>query len=944
MKNAKMDERAFQLVRQALAILYDARSGNKERAEASELLTEAQNSPIAWQMADRLLRESPAPDHNSRYYAAHTMRAKIYYNFAELAPASQSSLRDSLLHYLSPEFGLVDHAPTRTQLALAVADMAVQMNSWENPIVDLVARLSATKSTLVALVDILLVVPDELNSSQLNLGENRRRQFGRLLESTSDAVLSLLEASIEAETSDVDFQLKILECFGNWLYLNACSPDVLVRSHLISVPFMVLSNGDVDSRLHKAAADCVCAALFTCEEEWQRNDVLATFLQPRVFALYDAYRTSVANEDAEHAVSLCRVFTEMGESFVDRLVATPSDSGGLGDLNVLVLVVECCKHPDYDVAAKTFHFWYRLADRLWRRRDDALWSRFRPHVENLLVALCVQCRFDDDRLPSSTSKQDDFVDFRENVAEVVRDVVFPLGYRACFKRLRALLVAPLGSWAEAEAILFVMQSIADKIESDDEEIVGDVLAIVVALPVDAHALLKRAGLRLIGRLAHWIDKHRDAIESILSKLVDALNVEDLAVEAALALDQLCEACREHLVPHLDALLRIAFAATNSLAKSAVISLIRGICYVITTLPSNDVTEQMGKLSRLAIESIRLSLSDENVDVTVHLDRLAAVFRYTIPSASSLPCRPVAEEAWPVLSAACLRFQADVTIMERWCRCARYIVRCLSRHAANLVGQLANVIVTVYASHPHSCFLYLAGVLVDEFGSLSDCEPAGFLDMLRAFGTTTFRLLAEADGFVRNPDTVDDLFRLCTRFALRLPVHFLSLRDVVPSVMECAIRALLLHHRDAHASVCRFLYELIRSPMHCADAAATAAAASTHEDIDVCLALLDGVVKEYGARIVRQIVVGCVGKMPRYTFADLGDIVWELMKIFPGPVSDWLSAALAGVLADEEEKRASSDAVPKATKEQLLEFHRRVVNAKEHNDLYDAISDLSRLFR
>lgn len=97
-------------------------------------------------------------------------------------------------------------------------------------------------------------------------------------------------------------------------------------------------------------------------------------------------------------------------------------------------------------------------------------------------------------------------------------------------------------------------------------------------------------------------------------------------------------------------------------------------------------------------------------------------------------------------------------------------------------------VSVYQVYPHSCFLYLGSILVDEYGMEEGCRQ-GLLDMLKVGGDAefvsslaanitvgaheglfllqalcmpTFQLLEQQNGLRNHPDTVDDLFRLATR--------------------------------------------------------------------------------------------------------------------------------------------------------------------------------------
>lgn len=96
-------------------------------------------------------------------------------------------------------------------------------------------------------------------------------------------------------------------------------------------------------------------------------------------------------------------------------------------------------------------------------------------------------------------------------------------------------------------------------------------------------------------------------------------------------------------------------------------------------------------------------------------------------------------------------QADNRIVERCCRCLRFAVRCVGKGSASLLQPLVTQVrhvwavvhlfsglfsflcvcqmVSVYQVYPHSCFLYLGSILVDEYGMEEGCRQ-GLLDMLQ----------------------------------------------------------------------------------------------------------------------------------------------------------------------------------------------------------------------
>lgn len=928
-----MEKPSLEFVARALATLYHD-PDSKAKEQASVFLNQLQKSHFAWEVADQLLHELSA-DVNASYFAAHTMRTKVYYNYGELPADSRVSLRDSLLGHVT-RFGSASQ-PVVTQLALAVADLAVQMVEWKDAVGDLISRLAQDGSSVTMLLETLTVLPEEIDSPHFRLGSNRRKDVTEEMRKAGAVVLSLLSTCYDTFQGERSITVKILRCFASWMYLEAFPLDSLVSNPLMLVPFQQLALADVDCQVQEAAADCICSTLYICENS-PNYLPLAQFLQPKVYSLFPCYEQSVAEEDTDKAINFCRIFTEMAESFMDYFLYSPNE--GLGDFNTLTLVLECAKHQDYEVAEKTYSFWYRLSERLYQRDDTGFWDQFGPHVEALILALCGQCRFDDDRqdIPDS---QDDFVEFRHRTVELVYDIVFVVGSLTCFKKLYSTVAGPQVAWPDVEAALYVMQAIAKRINTEcNDDVIRQVLQAVVSLPSDSHVLLHHSALKLVGKLSDWINSHSDSLEAVLAYLVRALNAPVLASEAAFALDNLCQGCKRKLGQHFDGLLQIVGAADSlKMSNSAVVGLLRGACEVLSLLPAETVTAHMQQLCSLSFGPLQDLVSlrkkkhaDSGLSVVDCLDRLAAIFRYTTPTvadgAPSHPCQPVIEQLWPLLSSCCAAFSGDAKIVEKWCRCIKYALRCLHRHSSGLIGSLANQMVAIYNSEPHSSLLYLASILVDEYGKELGCVQ-GLVDMLQALCQVTFKLLSEDDGLLHNPDTVDDLYRLCSRFLQRAPLAFFQ-SSVVSSIMECTLASLMLHHREAHSSVCKFIYELLRSRDN---------KSQSSEELEARLAQVQKVLGEFGPTIVCQVITGCASQLPSYTFVDLGDILWELGRFSSQALSDWVKSALVQLLADD----SKPGAVARATEEQLLEFHGKIVSAREQQDVWDAMRYLAGLY-
>lgn len=142
----------------------------------------------AWKIADEMLLHQNELGLEALYFSAQTMRQKVQNAFLELPPESHVSLRDSLIEHLC-RTNETSGRTIVTQLALALADLALQMSTWEKPVVFIIEKMGQ-KGSVVALLEVLTVMPEEINA--LKLGKNRRQEFEEELKSAGPIVLDLL--------------------------------------------------------------------------------------------------------------------------------------------------------------------------------------------------------------------------------------------------------------------------------------------------------------------------------------------------------------------------------------------------------------------------------------------------------------------------------------------------------------------------------------------------------------------------------------------------------------------------------------------------------------------------------------------------------------------------------------------------------------------------------
>uniref|UniRef100_A0AAY5EDG1 Transportin-3 n=1 Tax=Electrophorus electricus TaxID=8005 RepID=A0AAY5EDG1_ELEEL len=925
------------LVYQAVQALYhDPDPAGKERA--SVWLGELQRSMHAWEISDQLLQLKQ--DVESCYFAAQTMKMKIQTSFYELPQETHIALRDSLLSHIQ---NLKDLSPIIvTQLALAIADLALQMASWKGCVHTLIEKYSNDVTSMPFLIEILTVLPEEVHSRSLRIGSNRRTEIIEDLAFYSTTVVTLLMTCVEKSGSDEKMLIKVFRCLGSWFNLGVLDSNFMANNQLLMVLFQVLQRDETPTNLHEAASDCVCSALYAIENV-DTHMPLAIQLFQGVLTLEAAYHMAVAREDLDKVLNYCRIFTELCETFMEITVRTPGQ--GLGDLRILELLLICAGHPQYEVVEISFNFWYRLGEHLFKMSDPGLHNVFRPYIQRLLHSLARHCQLDPDHegIPEDT---DDFGEFRMRVSDLVKDVIFLVGSAECFSQLYSTLKEGNPPWEVTEAVLFIMASIAKSVDPQiqlqeyshcrNNPTLTEVLEQVVLLPQTVHLAVRYTSIELVGEMSELVDRHPRFLDPVLHYLMKGLREKPLASVAAKAIHNICSVCRDHMAQHFQGLLDIARSLDSfALSTDAAIGLLKGTALVLARLPLEKIAECLSDLCSVQVMALEKLLSQDSSngkssDPTVSgctPPPLANLHTNPIvENGQTHPCQKVIQQIWPVLSETLNAHQADNRIVERCCRCLRFAVRCVGKGSASLLQPLVTQMVNVYQVYPHSCFLYLGSILVDEYGMEEGCRQ-GLLDMLQALCMPTFQLLEQPNGLRNHPDTVDDLFRLATRFVQRSPVTLLS-SSIIIHIIQCAIAATTLDHRDANCSVMKFVRDLIHTGV-----------SNDHEDdFEVRKRLIGQAMGQHGQQLVTQLIHTCCFCLPSYTLPDVAEVLWEIMVFDRPTFCRWLESALKGL-----PKEMSGGAVT-VTHKQLTDFHKQVTSAEECKQVCWAVREFTRLYR
>eukprot|EP00057_Strongylocentrotus_purpuratus_P006191 XP_011660665.1 PREDICTED: transportin-3 [Strongylocentrotus purpuratus] len=432
---------------------------------------------------------------------------------------------------------------------------------------------SSNATHMPLLIELLTVLPEEVDSHSLRLGLNRREEFRVELGEAAPTVINLLTACSENYLNDQRLLGKIFKCLASWFYIRVCPSEEMSQSKIIVLLFELLKKSDTPSMLHEATSDCLCAALYSMEDV-EEHLPLAKVLYQGINLLPEAYTMAVAEEDVDKCINYCRIFTELAEAFMEMMVETPNQA--FGDLRTLDAVLTCVGHPQSEVAEITFNFWYRLSEIIYKRDSRELTDLYRPYIERLIHSLSVHCQIDTEH-EGIPDESDDFGDFRVRVSELIKDVIFIVGSSSCFAQMFHNLASQQGaSWEVTEAALFIMSSVAKNVLPDETTVVPQVMQAIISLPEGTHRAVRYTSTRILGELAEWIEKHPDYLDPVLNFLMTGLRDEELASVSGKSIQSICSTCQDHLQGHLECLLNIAQAVDAfNLSGESALGIIKG---------------------------------------------------------------------------------------------------------------------------------------------------------------------------------------------------------------------------------------------------------------------------------------------------------------------------------------------------------------------------------
>jgi len=245
---------------------------------------------------------------------------------------------------------------------------------------------------------------------------------------------------------------------------------------------------------------------------------------------------------------------------------------------------------------------------------------------------------------------------------------------------------------------------------------------------------------------------------------------------------------------------------------------------------------------------------------------------------------------PVSDRTMATFLQDDQLMERVCRCWKYGIRASKQYFKPMIFPLLKCLSDLFPKYPHSSFLYIVCVCVNEFGAEKDCQKLlqAAYEMFTKHGMSK---LTSEKAYEEHPDIVGDYYDMQKRYLFHCPqIVFNS--DLLENVFQCALVGIGVGHRDACTMLMKFFatfikmgFELRKNPEMFPNSAKA-------------LDMLGKIMNKYGYDLTLGLLEGVARRLPFSRIQFCVEVIENLTRCCSPMSKEWFGRALRNFPATE----------------------------------------------
>lgn len=702
----------------------------------------------------------------------------------------------------------------------------------------------------------------------------------------------------------------MFECISSWLR-EIPAADV-VTSPLLNKIISALNN----EASFDAAVDCICTIYRDTRDVDESLDVIKT-IYPRIIAMRSKILEAAETEDTDLMKGVSRIFAEAGEAWVVLIARLPDDFRGLVEA-----VLECCiRDHDRDAISLTFNFWYELKQYITLEKYVRARATLADLFSKLVDVMIKHLEFptpengdEADLFDGDREQEDKFREFRHAMGDVLKDCCEVISVTECLRKSYALIqqwastyaaqatADHVPHWQQLEAPLFSLRAMGRMVSPEEDSILPQVMPLIVRIP--DHDKLKFQATMVIGRYTEWTAQHPETLESQLTYVISGFNhtSPEVIQASALAFKFLGTDCQKLLGSNLLQLHQFYEGVLDKLKASSQEEITEGVAAVVAVQPTDKVYESMKMfctpiLTRIKILADQIKNDAGQKAVADYLQLITIFVQWVQPYVGpekENPAVKYCQEILPVLATLAASFSQSPPILERVCRCWRYMVISYRVAMAPLLPTLANHLAQGFKASRQGCFLWATDAIIREFSEgaefVDQTISGSVFDFFEAQAIAFFQILNELPP-TDVPDVIEDFFRLVTD-AVRFYPQKCIMSQIARPTLEAALAALTLQQIDPLIASLHYLRDLLtfgtdESPVSHFDAP-NGGTYKTPAEIQLAVKHL---LSSQGAVLTQRILTGMMFSFPEDCFPDASAVLMTLFNILPQESAMWTRTTL-----------------------------------------------------
>lgn len=705
---------------------------------------------------------------------------------------------------------------------------------------------------------------------------------------------------------------RLIECITSWL--REIPTDRIVESPLMGVIIKALDNGTSFDQ----AVDCICRL---CSDTKDVNESLPTInrLYSHLKALRPKITETAEAEDLEAFKGITRIFAEAGEAWAVLIARLPDEFMELVDV-----LLECCARDwERDAVSLTFIFWYELKQYITLDRYEDARTKFLSKFSSLVDIMVKHLEFpspdegETDLFSGDREQEEKFRQFRHQMGDVLKDCCEVLGAKVGLEKVYQLIQQWVGKyasqssnehvphWQELEAPLFglrAMGRMVRMVDPGESTILNELIPLIVQIP-DQEKVRFQA-IMALARYTEWTALHPDTLEAQLKYVISGFNhpSQEVVQASALAFKFLGTDCQKLLGGHINELHSFFESVLDKLKSTSQEEVTEGVAAVVSVQPHERIYEYFkmfcDPIMRRIMDLANTAQTEEGQRaVADHLQLITRFVQVVTPIVAPGDENPAVKycgEILPILTTIVMNFTSSTPILERVCRCWRYMILSYRTDMTPLLPPLAQSILSGFEASREGCFLWVTAAVVREFSDGAEYVDQATSDEVFKFyeqqATAFLRILNDLPP-ENLPDVIEDFFRLSTEAVRYYPQKCIK-SHLATYIFSAALSALTLQQTDPLIATLHYYRDLFsfafETPMVSGFTSPQGQPYITPPEVRETVKDL---ILSRGEPLAQRVLTGMMFTFPSDCFPDASGILMTMFKLFPLQTGTWLQSTL-----------------------------------------------------